>query len=44
MDYEIVWNAYYAILSKYAATNGLDYHKYLDFKTNGNRQKLGGNL
>lgn len=32
MDYEIVWNAYYAILSKYAATNGLDYHKYLDLK------------
>lgn len=32
MDYEIVWNAYYAILSKYVATNGLDYHKYLDLK------------
>lgn len=32
MDYEIVWNAYYAILSKYAATNGLEYHKYLDLK------------
>ena len=32
MDYEIVWNAYYAILSKYATTNSLDYHKYLDLK------------